>query len=321
MNAVKGFTTTIPVHDFQITVCCYEPVGGATDPVPKILSTSFGCNHRLPTTPWNGRSLVGRLCERGARVWTYNFRDQHEAGRPAPRLVNGSSHATLGDLAAMELAAVVDHAVAAAGAAAPTVDLVGLSLGGAIATGYAALVAPLRVRRMVCVGAPLCWNAVPFWATLLTRFPAVAGAIPTGQLHRLVRPLAAQAHRAPEFLLPDWMQDMQAADHVRLGEALGPFSPILNRAVAHWVYDRGVVVNGLRVWDHLGAIRSPTLCVTGSDDQFASPRNVQPALMRFGTAARERHVVEIPHATHTELFVGRRAARDVYPRVVDFVCE
>lgn len=308
----------LDIDGLPFTVNRFRPAAGSTHGVPKILCTSYGCNRDLFRTRCGGPSIVEQVCAAGHEAWAFDFRGQEDWYDAAARrhLRNGHGTPTLGDFAAMELAAVVRRALADTRAA--HVDLIGLSMGGAVIAAYAALVAPAHVRRLAMVGAPLCWNRIPWWAYALSRAPHVAKQLPTAALHRVVRHVAPHIHHVPSRLLPAWLRSADRSAHLALGEALGPFAPAINHAAAAWVRD-GVRWQGRALIDHLGAIEAPVFCAYSDADIFASTANVLPALDRLGTSRAQQRRVMVPGASHTELFVGPRAAREVYRPLFQFL--
>lgn len=290
---------------------------------PVVLCPPFGATQYLFSARGGGDAFVDVMLHRGREVWTFDYR-----GQDGTRATNGAASPTEGVRAdhhavfweyAGDLAAVVEHVCTTTGAA--TVDLVGCSMGGVVAAVYAACIAPDRVRKFATIGTPFAWSTVPLWASLLTFAPRLWSLLPTHHVHRLARGGAPALDWVPDRLRPGWAR----SDNLDLGQleelrpVVGSFPPRLNATVAAWVKARGAWVNGRALLGELHALRGPFFAVVGAADRLAPRENVEPVLAALGTPAAQRHLHEVPGATHHALMLGRHAATHVFVPVAAFL--
>lgn len=290
---------------------------------PVVLCPPFGATQYLFSARGGGRAFVDVLVHGGREAWTFDYR-----GQEGTRVTNGTISTTEGVRAdhhavfwdyAEDLAAVVERVCNTTGAA--TVDLVGCSMGGMVAAVYAACIAPDRVRKFAAIGTPFAWSTVPWWVSTLTFAPQLWSLLPTHHVHRLARGGAQVLDWVPDRLRPGWAR----SDNLDLGRmedlrpVVGSVPPRLNVTVAAWVKARGAWINGRALLGELHALRGPFFAVVGAADRLAPRENVEPVFATLGTPAAQRHLHEVPGATHHALMLGRRAATHVFAPVTAFL--
>jgi pimeloyl-ACP methyl ester carboxylesterase len=231
----------------------YEDVGAGDPPV--VLCHGAGGNHAA----WFQQVPV---FARSRRVLAF---DQRGFGRSSAR--GGPNRP---DVAVRDLAAVL----AAAGAAGP-IDLVGQSMGGWCALGFA-LAHPERVRRLVLADTP--------------------GGIMTAELARALQSLGS-GPPAPEGVLgrhPALGAGLAASDPARayLYQMLGGFGePDLAKVAPALL--RTIVPDA-----QLAALTQPVLFVVGAEDALFPPAVIRASAAKLAGAG----VVEIPGAGHSPYF-------------------
>lgn len=234
-----------------------------------------------------------------------------------------------------------DHAIAAAVAA--VIDdtggakpfLIGHSLGGTLATVFAAL-NPGSLRGLVLLGAPLCFEpgASPFRDAVVRLAPpglAEAGSVP-GSLLSLLSAVASPA----TFV---WSRLADAAFGIADPGALGIQARVerwtldemalpgrLVHELLHWLYRenrlcRGTLVVGGKAV-RLSNLQLPMLVIIDTADEIAPPAAVTPLVEAVGH--RDLRLIEYPGEggvglQHLALLVGRQAHAQIWPQIMKWM--
>lgn len=296
--------------------------GDSAEP-PVLLVHGVGVNHRshdaLPDV-----SLARALAGAGRDVWLLTLRSGL-AGlsyreRRRVRFLSMADH---------DVPEAIAYVLEATGA--EQLDYVGYSMGGMLL--YAALdrqLDPSRVRRVVVVGSPARVRSPLPGLGLLAHTPRIL--IPTLPLRLLGRSIA---------FMVDWLhtplhrilvnpQNMGRGESARaLVNAIENIPGPLAADFAEWLAsdDGDVAIEGRSVLVALERLTMPALFLAGAGDRIAPPESVARAHDAWGraTGAPKEFVLlgEESGADedygHGDLVLGFAAARDVFPRVVDFL--
>jgi len=298
-------------------------LAGDSSEAPVLLVHGVGVNHRshdaLPEV-----SLARALAAAGRDVWLLTLRSGL-AGlsfreRRRVRFLSMADH---------DVPEAIGHVLEATGA--ERVDYVGYSMGGMLL--YAALDRRLdadQVRRVVVVGSPARVRSPLPGLGLLARTPRFL--IPTLPLRLWGRSIAFMVdwlHTPLHRLLVNPENMGPGASARALINAIENIPGPLAADFAQWLAsdDGEVAVEGRSVLVALERLTNPALFLAGAGDRIAPPESVARAHDAWGrqTGAPKEFVLlgEDSGAEgdygHGDLVLGFTAARDVFPRVVDFL--
>ncbi|MBO6936653.1 MAG: alpha/beta fold hydrolase [Deltaproteobacteria bacterium] len=290
---------------------------------PVLLVHGVGVNHRshdsLPDV-----SLARALVAAGRDVWLLTLR-------------SGLSGLSFRERRRVRFLAMADHDVPEAIAhvldatGQRELDYVGYSMGGMLL--YAALdreLDPSLVRRVVVVGSPARVRSPLPGLGLLARTPRML--VPTLPLRLVGRSIA---------FMVDWLdtplhrilvnpKNMGSGASARaLINAIANIPGPLAADFAEWLAsdDGDVAIEGRSVLEALESLEMPALFLAGAGDRIAPPESVARAHDAWGRATNApKEFVLLGTGSgadedygHGDLVLGFAAARDVFPRVVDFL--
>lgn len=296
---------------------------GASAEPPVLLVHGVGVNHRshdaLPEV-----SLARALAVAGRDVWLLTLR-------------SGLSGLSFRERRRVRFLAMADHDVPEAiqhvleATGAPKLDYVGYSMGGMLL--YAALDRRLpqgRLRRVVVVGSPARVRSPLRGLGLLARTPRVL--VPTLPLRLVGRSIAFMVEwlDTPLHRILVNPKNMGPGASARaLINAIENVPGPLAADFAEWLAsdDGEVAVEGRSVLGALEGLSMPALFLAGAGDRIAPPESVARAHDAWGRATgAPKEFVLLGEASgadedygHGDLVLGFAAARDVFPRVVDFL--
>lgn len=290
----------------------YQPRGPRRFVEPVVLCHGLGSN-RFNMDFDEEYSLARYLARRGFETWVLELRGRGLAGPRAP--------CTFDDQAEHDLRAAM-RVVKATGA--PEMTWVGHSKGGLALYAHLARNPEAPVRAAVALGSPLSFVDQPG----LQKFVRALGplldrpVLPTAQVSHLAlfgvppgpvgRYLLNQSNIAPEVV--------KAAMTYLASDIAGGVA----RQLADWVRtDRFHGLDGLDYRAALAQRRVPFLLVAGANDLMAPESSVFHARERLGgevetTLAGVEGGFESDYG-HADLILGRRAPKEVFPRIEDFL--
>src|SRR5690606_20651607 len=120
---------------------------------PVLIVPGYGMNSFIFSFHPNGPSLVASLASRGLEVWTVDLRGQGKSIR-----ARGTNRYGLADLAIDDLGAAIEHVLAHTESEARTLDLIGCSLGTALAFAHVATVPSAPVHALVSMAGLVTWK-------------------------------------------------------------------------------------------------------------------------------------------------------------------
>ena len=293
--------------------------------VPVLLVHGVGVNHRshdaLPDV-----SLARALAAAGRDVWLLTLRSGlsglGRAQRKRVRFLAMADH---------DVPEAVAYVLEASGA--KQVDYVGYSMGGMLL--YAALdrqLNPEHVRRVVVVGSPARVRSPLPGLALLARIPrALVPTLPLRLAGRSVAFMADWLHTPLHRVLLNPANMGEGASARALVNAIENVPGPLAADFAEWLAseDGEVAVEGRSVLRALETLTIPALFLAGASDRIAPPEAVARAHDAWGRAVGTRKEFVLLGSDsgaeqdygHGDLVLGFAAARDVFPRVVDFLGE
>ena len=281
-----------------------EPLGRPVIAVPgyQMNSSVFGFH---PT----GMSLEEHLASRGLDVWSVDLRGQGRAVR-----TYGDDDYGLADLAIEDLGAVIRYVRAVARK--PLVDLIGCSLGTALAFAHLACVPDAPVAGVVAMGGLVTWVHVNRAAHLAAHAPWIVGRLRMRGTRRLARAALPVVSRVAPGLLSVYLNvaSTSTSRPDAMVETVEDPHPGINREIAAWIVHRELTIRGVNVSRALPHMRLPFLCVLGRRDGIVPPATSRAVYEAIGST--DKTLVEVgDDATpiaHADLFLASRAGELVF---------
>lgn len=298
----------------------YRAEGAARLQHPVLLVPGLACN-RVAYDLDPQRSLARWLASRGVDVWVVELRAHGRSQRPRWGTTQRygfsfDAHATL------DLPAAIAGVLARTGSS--SLHALGHSLGGMLL--YALLSrGESRLRSATAVASALDHSSAPSdFHRLLGAAPLIEllPATPIGAALRMAAPLGGRlpSNRLEEFNL--WPPNVEPELTRRLhASAFHPVStPVLLQLAT--AFQPG----GLRHADGetpylppLAQSQTPFLAVAGTRDRQCSPEAAETTLRALGS--RRRRLETLDDYGHFDLLIGRRAADEVFPKLLSWWIE
>jgi pimeloyl-ACP methyl ester carboxylesterase len=257
----------------------------------------------------SGDSLEAHLAARGIETWSADLRGQGKSVRTW-----GEPSFGLGELAVEDVGAVISYVRGVAKC--DRVDVIGCSLGTALAFAHVACVPDAKVGSVVAMGGVVTWAHVNRALRLVARAPwAVAGVRMKGT-RRLARAALPVVSRVAPGLISIYLNvaSTDTSDVDSMVATVEDPNPVINRQIARWITKRDLVVRGVNVSQALASMTMPVLCVIGLQDGVVPPATTRTIHEQVGS--RDKALIEVgdretPMA-HADLFLARCAPERVF---------
>jgi pimeloyl-ACP methyl ester carboxylesterase len=294
-----------------------DPARHNPDLHPVVMVPGYAMNSFILGFHPSGLSMMGYLAEAGFELWTTDMRGQGESRR---RARSGPLHLGdrfgLGELALMDLPAMLARIRAETASTRQGLLPVGCSLGASILYAYLA-----HHRQdhglvgMVAVGGPLRWEAVHPAMRLAFASPRLAGLLPFAGTRALARGALPLVKHAPSLLslyMNAHQVDLSQAD--QLVRTVEDPVPYINRQVARWVQDKDLVVRGVNTSQALKGLDLDLLCILANRDGIVPAAAARSVASILGPERVD--VLEVGDAkrwyAHADLFIGPQAQQEVF---------
>jgi pimeloyl-ACP methyl ester carboxylesterase len=285
---------------------------------PALIIPGYGMNSYIFRFHPTGPSMVECLAARGLEVWTVDLRGQGHSIR-----AKANNRYGLADLAVDDLGAAIAHVLRRSLTGAPSVDLVGCSLGTALAFAHVACVPKAPVHAIVALAGLVTWKDAHPLVRLAYGSPKVVGLVRFTNTRRLARfALPVLTTLTPSLLsvyLNEKSTDLSQVS--KLVQTVEDPHPIINREIAEWMKRGDLVVRGINVSAKLPELTNPFLCVVANNDGIVLPVTARHTFERIGSSHKELLLVgdeETPIA-HADLFLCKGAQERVFAPVADFL--
>ena len=297
---------------------CFEPTRR-----PVLITPGYGMNSFIFHYHPSGQSMVRCLAEAGFEVWTGSFRGQKasvkkrwRADRPSLRTLAEQ------DVPAMTAAVIARTQTEVPRHHARRVDLIGVSLGGAMTYAHLAMNPDNRVGAVITIGSPLRWEAAHplLKVAFLSRF--LIGLVPMKGSDRMARmffPLLARVPGALSIYINVDHIDLDDAEQIM--RTIDVPSRRINRHIAVWMRQKDMVLDGTNITDALGAVDKPLLVIHTNRDQIV-PEQVSLSVVK-AWGGSDITVLKIGDESdwyaHADLFMAPRAPELVFGPMADWL--
>lgn len=287
-------------------------------PRPALIIPGYGMNSFIFGFHPRGLSLEAYLASRGIETWSVDLREHGRSVRE-----HGSDRYGLGELAVDDLGVVIRHVLGATRTNRSQVDLIGCSLGAALAFAHVACVPDAPVGSLVSMGGLVTWVKIPAAVRAAFAWPWLVGKIRMKDTRRLAgAALPAIARWAPK-LLSVYLNaaSTDVSQHEIMVQTVEDPNRHVSRQIAEWVNRRDLVVRGVNVSGALRGIRKPLLCVVANNDGIVPPETSRAVYEHIGSCDKE--LLEVGDAktpiAHADLFLSTGAQERIFAKVADFL--
>ena len=297
------------------------PAEGTTPSArPVLIVPGYGMNSYIFGFHPRGPSMVDCLTARGLEVWTVDLRGQGRSIR-----ARGNNRYGLADLANEDLGAAIGHVLANTKTGATKLDIVGCSLGTALAFAHVACNPSAPVHALVSMAGLVTWKG----AHPLVRFafgsPYLVGLMRLRNTRHIARfALPVVARIAPSLLsvyLNHKSTDLTQAE--KLVQTVEDPHPVINREIAEWIKRGDLVIRGVNVSKKLPELRNPFFCVVANDDGIVLPVTSRHTYDVIGSETKRLLLVGDPDQpiAHADLFLCTGAQERIFTPIADFLLD
>jgi pimeloyl-ACP methyl ester carboxylesterase len=287
---------------------------------PVLIVPGYGMNSFIFSFHPTGPSMVECLAARGLEVWTVDLRGQGRSIR-----ARGSHRYGISELAVEDLGAAIAHVLEKTTTGAKKVDLVGCSLGTALAFAHVAVVTEAPVHALVSMAGLVTWREAHPMIRFAFGSPRVAGMMRFKNTRRLARFALPLLSRVAPSLISVYINERSTdlSQTARMVQAVEDPHPVINREIAEWIRRGELVVRGVNVSSSLPDLKHPFLCIVANDDGIVMPATSRHTFDAIGSTNKQILFVgdaEMPIA-HADLFLCKGAQPRIFAPVADFLLE
>ena len=277
---------------------------------PVAIVPGYGMNSFIFGFHPSGRSMEEYLAGAGFEVWSMNFRGQDHTVSE-----NGSRFYGIGDIAKVDLPAIINFILQNTTGRRRKIDIIGCSLGATYVFAYAALNRPNPLANIVAMGGPLRWVdihpvlRIAFSQPRLLRYLDLRH---TRTLARCVLPIAA---RIPSllhiYMHPEIVDVSHAAD---LAKTVENPNPVLNQEIAVWIADKDLVLDGVNISVAFKQITNPLFCIQANADGVVPESTAFSALDLASSKVKDSLIVgtEEIRMAHADMYISHYAQDFVF---------
>lgn len=287
---------------------------------PVLIVPGYGMNSFIFGFHPRGLSLEAYMASRGLETWSVDLRGQGRSVRE-----HGTDDYGLAELAVDDLSCVINHVRAATRTGRDEVDLIGCSLGAALAFGHLACVPEAPVRCVVSMGGLVTWVKINVAVRAAFSWPWLVGKVRMKDTRRLAgRALPALSKFAPR-LLSIYLNtaSTDVSKHELMIQTVEDPNPHVNQEIAEWMKRRDLVMRGVNVSQALRSMKHPLFCVVASNDGIVPPDTARAIYDHIGSTDKALLEVGEPEEpiAHADLFLATGAQERVFKRVADFLLD
>lgn len=298
------------------------PPAAGTTPAkrPVLIVPGYGMNSFIFGYHPGGPSLVECLAARGLEVWTVDLRGQGRSIR-----AKGTNKYGLAELAIDDLGAAIAHVVANSPLRAKTIDLIGCSLGTALAFAHVASVPTAPVHAIVSMAGLVTWKGAHPLVRVAFSSPRLVGLMRMRNTRQLVRFALPVVTKVAPSLLSVYVnhRSTDLSGYAKLVQTVEDPHPIINREIAQWIQRGDLVLRGVNVSQKLASLEHPFFCVVANDDGIVLPVTSRHTYDAIGS--KVKRLLEVGDAdqriAHADLFLCHGAQERIFTPIADFLLE
>lgn len=304
---------------WRIAITRYGPTR-APKGRPVLIVPGYGMNSFIFSFHPTGPSMVECLAARGLEAWTVDLRGQGRSIR-----ARGNHRYDLGSLAVEDVGAAVAHVLTHTSTDASKLDLVGCSLGTALAFAHVAIAPRAPVHALVSMAGLVTWREAHPLVRLVFGSRRLAGLLRMKNTRRVARLALPVVSKLAPSLLSIYLNERSTdlSQVARMVQTVEDPHPIINREIAEWIRRGDLVIRGVNVSARLPELRHPYLCVVANDDGIVLPATARHTFDAIGSTHKEILFVgdtEMPIG-HADLFLCKGAQPRVFAPIADFLLE
>ncbi len=285
---------------------------------PVVIVPGYGMNSHIFGFHPNERSLEGTLAHHGLAVYAADLRTQGRS-RAGP---SAADNYGLAELAIDDVRSIVD--CVREREQVDRVDLIGCSLGTALAFGYIAHAGDSAVGTFVSMGGLVRWVEIAPLLRAAFASPALASKVRfkgTRDLARAALPTVSRFFpRVLSLYVNTTSSDLaRTADLVQTVE--DPHAPV-NEEIAYWIARKDLILRGVNVSVAIESMTFPLMCVVARDDGIVPEATARDVYERIGSRDKELLVVGGDPAhpiAHADLFISTGAEERIFSPVSRFL--
>ena len=314
LTVTRHFVDNRAGHDLAIRRIASSKSRGR----PVILVPGYGMNSFIFGFHPKERSLEATLAHHGLVVYSAELRGQGQSVARA----GASDEYGLAELGIDDVTRVVEFVREREGAA--EVDLVGCSLGTALAFAYMAHTPDAPVGSFVSFGGLVRWVDVPPLLRVAFASPALIGKVRfrrSRQLAKVAFPIISK--RLP-WLLSIYVNatssDLSRADEIV--QTVEDPLPRVNEEIAQWIKRRDLVLRGVNVSEAIERMTHPLLCVIAKDDGIVPEATALDVFHRM--ASHDKEILSVggdpdKPIAHADLFLSEGAEARIFEPIARFL--
>jgi len=295
------------------TPAASEPAGR-----PVLVVPGYGMNSFIFGYHPRGPSLVDCLAAKGLEVWTVDLRGQGRSIR-----AGGSSRYGLAELAIEDLGAAIAHVLATSATGSRTLDVIGCSLGTALAFAHVACVPEAPVHALVSMAGLVTWRGAHPLVRIAFGSPRLVGLMRVKNTRRLARVALPVLSKVAPSLLSVYLnaKSTDLTQAAKLVQTVEDPHPIINREIAEWIRRGDLVIRGVNVSGMLPSMKHPFFCVVANDDGIVLPETSRHTYDVIGSETKQLLLVGDPEQpiAHADLFLCTGAQTRIFAPIAEFL--
>jgi pimeloyl-ACP methyl ester carboxylesterase len=265
-----------------------------------------------------GVSLEAYLASRGLEVWSVDLRGMGRSTR-----AGGDDRFGLAELAIEDLSAAIAYVRAHAARRDDEVDLLGCSLGTALAFAHVACVREPKVHTIVSMGGVVTWVHVHRAMRAASHAPWLVGRFRMANTRDLAERVLPPLVRWAPWALSVYLnaKSTNTAQYTQMVQTIEDPNPTMNREIAEWVARGDLVIRGVNVSRALPRLANPYMCVVGNQDGVVPPKTSRATFDAIGSDDKKLLCVgdvRTPIA-HADLFLADIAPERIFRPVAEFL--
>jgi pimeloyl-ACP methyl ester carboxylesterase len=304
---------------WRVAIKRTSPTGTAPrTPRPVLIVPGYQMNSFIFGFHPNGPSLEGYLASRGLEVWSVDLRGQGRSQR-----TTGDDRFGLAELGVDDLGIAIRHVLQTSRLRNDAVDVIGCSLGTALAFAHVACVPETPVHTMVSMAGLVTWVHVNRAMRVLSHSPWVMSRLRMSNTRALASVALPLLVKVAPWALSMYLnaESTDTSQHEIMVRTVEDANPQVNREIAAWIARRDLVVRGVNVSKALPAMTRPFRCVVANNDGIVPPATSRATFDAIGSEDKKLLCVgdDRTPIAHADLFLATIAPERIFRPIADFL--